>query len=198
MWVPPRMSEALIVGAALVCVAGWPSAGATGNAPPRSVAKQPAHPASPCRLPDLVVASLTIELVSTTMGQPGVEFPTDRLKITGVIKDAGGMKSPAGFKVTLSKSGAHVIASRTIAAPATPGQVWSLVHDDTFLHDAPGGHGPGYLVKAEADFSECSKGNNQLAINLNDATLHAQGKQTAADPTITGPIQVPGSVVVVF
>ena len=143
--------------------------------------------------PDIAVASLTIELLSTTKGQPGVEFPADRLKITGIVKDIGGVKPPAGFTVKLLKGLSQVVAKVAVPVPSARGQVWSLVHEDTFLHDKA----PIYQIVVEAGFSEGSTANNKLDIGLSDQTLHTKGKQSTSDPSIGG-IQVPGSVVIFF
>jgi hypothetical protein len=150
-------------------------------------------PSQLCRLPDLVVVSLTIELVSTTVGQPGVEFPADKLKITAVVKDNGSVKSPGKFRVRLLRGLTTVLASRTVAAPTAPGQVWSLVHTMTYTHGVP----PAFFVKVDADFNECDKANNTLSIGLNDEVLHRDGKQQAGASGI-GTVQVPGSVVILF
>ncbi len=150
-------------------------------------------PPRPCWRPDLVVTSLTIELVSTTVGQPGVEFPADNLKITAVVKDNGGAKSPASFKVRLLRGLTTEIASKTVPAPAAPGQVWQLVHTMTYAHGVP----PAFFVKVAAEFDECDKANNTLSIGLDDEVLHRDGKQQAGASGIGG-VQLPGSVVILF
>jgi hypothetical protein len=142
---------------------------------------------------DIAVACIVIELLSTTKGQAGVEFPTDRLKITGIIKDIGGGKVPAGFKVKLTKNLTTVIATTTIPVPTAKGQIWSVVHEDTYVHD----RAPYYQIAIEAQFGELSTTNNKRGLTLNDQTLHAQGKQETNDTTIGG-IQVPGGVVILF
>lgn len=145
--------------------------------------------------PDLAAASLVIELVSTTKGQPGVEFPADKLKISGIVKDVGATKSPASFKVKLVKNFSKILATRTIPAPTAPGTVWTLVHEDTFIH----GPQPAYQFVVEATFSESSTENNKRELILNDNVLHAQGRQENNDTSVLpGGVQVPGSVVIFF
>lgn len=151
-------------------------------------------PSQLCRLPDLVVVSLTIELVSTTVGQPGVEFPADNLKITAVVKDNGGVKSPGSFRVRLFRGTTTQIAAKTVPAPTAPGQVWQLVHTMTNSHERP----LLLVVKAEAAFPECDKANNRLDIGLSERTLHEAGKQEATAPGLATTIGLPGSVVVMF
>lgn len=163
------------------------------KAPARPRTNQNVPPPAVCRLPDLVVVSLTVELVSTTVGQPGVEFPADQLKISAVVKDNGAVKSPAPFKVRLFRGTTTQIAAKTVPAPTAPGQVWQLVHTMTNSHDRP----LLLVAKAEADFSECDKSNNRLDIGLSERVLHADGKQEATASGI-GTVQLPGSVVVLF
>jgi hypothetical protein len=192
MRIMSRGFAAAAVGVVLVLAAG-PLSAQTSKAPPQVDRRAIALPKT-CMLPDLAVASLTIELVSTTKGQPGMEFPTDRLRITAVVKDIGGVKSLTGFTVKLSKLALGVLATKSIPAPTAAGQVWTLTHDDTYLHD----RAPAYQVVVEAGFDECSKANNKMLLGLNDQVLHAQGKLASTDPALGGTIQVPGSVVVVF
>ncbi len=191
MKVPMRTLVAVIAGALTMCAATPSSSEAAGGPPPQT--KSQRRPPMPCRLPDLVAATLAVELQSTTKGQPGVEFPADRLKVTATVKDAGAMKSPASFTVRLIRGSGAPVASKTLPAPTAAGQTWSLVKEVTWAHDRPAS----FLFKVESAFDECSNGNNLLAINLDDAQLHATGKQTAADPSLGGTIS-PGPVVIMF
>ncbi len=191
MRVPLRVPVAAIAGAVVLAIAPAARAG-EASGPPPSKATQQKRPPMPCMLPDLVAATLTVELLSSTKGQPGVEFPADRLRVTATIKDAGA-KSPASFTARLIRGSGPPVASKTIPAPTSPGQVWTLVKEVTWSHDQPAS----FLFKVESGFDECTKGNNILAINLDDAKLHANGKQTAADPSIGGTINT-GPVVIMF
>ena len=127
---------------------------------------------------DVAVKSVTIELVSTTKNQPGVEFPIDKLKITAVIQDVGPVKANQAFTVKYFKN-AHV-TSVNIPAPTSAGQSWSLVHSDTYIHD----RAPQYLFKIYAPFDQCPNQNNEILIDLNDELLHKNGKQDQSDPSI--------------
>jgi hypothetical protein len=159
---------------------------------PAGPASGPIQPKTP---PDLAVASVVIELVSTTKGQPGVEFPADKLKISGIVMDIGGTKSPASFRVKLVKNASQVLATKTIPAPTAPGQSWTLVHADTYVH----GPAPLYQIVVEADYTESSTTNNKRGLALKDDVLHSQGRQESTDTSaLPGGVQVPGGISIFF
>ncbi|HVN75291.1 MAG TPA: hypothetical protein VMT19_03170 [Thermoanaerobaculaceae bacterium] len=191
MNVPLRISLAVL--AAVVLLGAAVAAPAEVGGPPTAQTSRQQRAPLPCMLPDLVAATLTVELLSSTKGQPGVEFPADVLRVTGTIKDNGRMMAPKAFTATL-KRGDRLVASKVIPAPTSPGQVWTLVAKQvTWAHDPPNY----FKFTVESGFDECTKGNNLLVVNLNDARLHDTGKLTAADPSIGGVIN-PGPVVIFF
>jgi hypothetical protein len=146
---------------------------------------------------DLAVLSVVIELVSTTKGQPGVEFPADKIKISAVVKDMGPAMVSANFTVKLIRytTNADHLVSYVVAKPTVAGQVWTLVHEDTYVH----GPKPVYKFLVEAPFAETSTENNSRELKLNDEVLHAQGRQESSDTAaLPGGVQVPGSVIILF
>jgi hypothetical protein len=144
---------------------------------------------------DLAVLSVAIDLLSTTKGQPGVEFPADKIKVSALVKDIGPAMASGNFTVKLIRYSTKIehLVSYVVSAPVLAGQAWTLVHEDTFVH----GPKPVYKFLIEAPFAETSTENNSRELKLNDEVLHAQGRQENNDTSaLPGGIQLPGSIVI--
>lgn len=191
-----RLLGILMVVACLLCAAA--SFGAPPvKAPARSSTAPRTPPTMAVAVADLAVASLTVELVSSTFGQPGVEFPADKLKITGLVKDIGGRKFPSKFRVTLSDGSGKVLATKVVAAPAAPGQTWSVAHSETISHDTLLANPPWFFFKIKPE-SPDDVTNNIESIKVHDPTLHRDGKQVATHGGLSTTTNLPGGIAVIF
>ncbi len=192
-----RLPRILIVVACLLSAA-FVFAAPPAKAPARSSTAPRTTSTMAVAVADLAVASLTVELVSTTFGPPGVEFPADTLKITGLVKDNGGRKFPSKFRVTLSDGTGKVLATRVVPAPTAAGQTWSVAHSETFSHDVLLAKSPWFFFKIKPE-SPDDVTNNIESIKVHDPTLHRDGKQVSpAGGGVSTTTNLPGGIAVIF
>jgi hypothetical protein len=124
------------------------------------------------RCPDVIIDSFTVRLVSTQVGMPGKEFPTDTVRLRAVLKNVGNLPLPPNTYVYLymyrNNDFINVRTNQNILG--APGSTWAWDCTDTFTHGAP----TAYMVWASLNsVPECSAENNTARLTIQEALLHA-------------------------
>jgi len=133
------------------------------------------------RCPDIKVLSFSAKLVSTTAGDPAVEFPQDRILLTVEIVKAGNLPPPANaiYRVSFFRKNANsnveLPAGSQYFNPApnhTPNLLFFISIPDTFPH----GLQTTYTVIVGVPFQECTKENNKASFTIDEGQLHGLKK----------------------
>jgi hypothetical protein len=134
----------------------------------------------PLRCPDINVLSFSAKLVSTTAGNPGVEFPRDSIVLTVEIVKAGNLPPPPGVTYRISFFRKNSLSPDNVELPASSGYFNTSPNNnpnllfyrnmpDTFPH----GLQTTYTVVVGVPFQECTTANNKASFTINEGQLHA-------------------------
>jgi hypothetical protein len=121
---------------------------------------------------DIVIPSFTATLVSSQLNTPGIEFPTDTVKLQVVLKNAGLMPLPADTQIELRlyRNGELIKLLYFSNILGAGSSTWTWTYTDTFPH----GQKTFYLVWAgQTMYQECSVDNNGASFYVNEELLHA-------------------------
>ena len=121
---------------------------------------------------DIIVDSFTATLVSTQVGTPGIEFPTDTVKLRAVLKNVGILPLPsdAFIELGLYRNNENIRSHSYANILGASGSAWAWTYTDTFVHGTP----TLYLIYAgQGRYQECLLGNNGKSFYVNETLLHA-------------------------
>ncbi len=122
---------------------------------------------------DVVVDSFTATLLSTQVGTPGIEFPTDTVTLLVWLKNAGNLPLPsdASIQLSLYRNDVLLTIPSYTGILGAPGSRWSWAYKATFPHGVP----TSFMVyAAQPRYQECDPiNNNTKRININETLLHA-------------------------
>jgi hypothetical protein len=149
---------------------------AVAAAPPQRApaARQATPPPSAFRPQcfDLTVTGITLKLLTTQLGTPGVENPTDRLQVSAVIKNVGTAPLPPSIampSIYLFRNGELVVGSVLPESVRPAGSTYTFLRVDTIFHAAP----VTYKVSILNLAGECRTDNNDMALKVDESKLHA-------------------------
>jgi hypothetical protein len=121
---------------------------------------------------DIIIPTFTATLVSTQVGRPGIEFPTDTVTLRAVLKNAGLLPLPADAQIELRlyRNNEPIKILNFTNILGAGGSTWTWTCTDTFPH----GLKTLYMVWAgQIMYQECSVDNNAASFYVNETLLHA-------------------------
>jgi len=127
--------------------------------------------------PDYNVVSFKIELVSTQAGNPAIEFPHDKVKLTLILENAGNIPIPDGYlpDFTLKRNDELILNGSLINGIRAPGSREELkLGTDSFLH----GVKTTYYLQITTGFRECRTDNNKISLTIDENLLHRNRTMT--------------------
>ncbi len=140
-----------------------------------SPAVRPGTPIGPALRPkcfDLAVTGMDFKLQVTQLGVPLIEFPTDRIQVSAVIKNVGTAPYPAGAampSIYLYRNDQLVVGSVLPDSLRPAGSSYTFQKIDTFPHATP----TTYRVTIGNQAGECGTDNNSLPLAVDESKLHA-------------------------
>jgi hypothetical protein len=120
--------------------------------------KPPAKPL-PVKCPDIAITDVEVKLVSTELGKPGVEFPTDKVAIYFKINNIGTIETPSKFDVYVYRKNER-ICGMTIGTIQPQESTGPYSCRDSFPH----GVYTFYKIVANTTFTQCTKDNNKKSV----------------------------------
>lgn len=143
--------------------------GQTKKNPPPS---QQQPPISVVKCIDVIIPSFTATLVNTQVNTPGIEFPTDTVKLQAVLKNSGLLPLPADalIEILLYKNGTLIKRVVFTGILGANGSTWTWNHVDSFPHGASTFY---MIYAAQWMYAECTVDNNGASFYVNENLLHA-------------------------
>jgi hypothetical protein len=151
---------------------------------PTEEQKPPAH-LIPC--PDIKVLSFYAKLESTTLGDPLVEFPQDRILLSWILGNAGNVPLPKSsqMKIIIKWNGQRISGYSGTSEPTTPIEApGSSVGWYDMAHTFPHGMKSTYSIQVLSAINECPKTNNQASFTIDEAELHRAKPKPRPSPII--------------
>jgi hypothetical protein len=122
--------------------------------------------------PDINVISLTAKLVKTSVSADGTQW--DHIRLEATLQNDGGRAIPSGTMLQ-SKLYQNELVLFYASTPANgvkaPGSRWTDGYNAAFRHGVKTTFT--YTFLNIRDMKECTTTNNQAAITINEAALHA-------------------------
>jgi hypothetical protein len=122
--------------------------------------------------PDINVISLTAKLVKTSVSTDGTQW--DHVRLEATLQNDGGMAIPSGTmlqsKLYRNEMVLYYVGNGANGVKA-PGSQWTDINDVAFRHGVKTTFT--YAFLNIRDMKECKTTNNQAAITINEAALHA-------------------------
>jgi len=161
--------------ALFAALAGAGFGGQKAIIPPQQQANTPPKPKATPQLPDITVVSPHISLVSTELGKPGVEFPTDKVRFTAVIKNSGLGPCPAGasYTILLTRNGEFLTSSTATDLLSAAGSTFNYSYTDTFVHGR--WYQISYKITIKPNFNEVDPNNDSAEAMVDEEILHGSG-----------------------
>jgi hypothetical protein len=123
---------------------------------------------------DLAVTEVGFRLQVTQLGAPLIEFPTDRVQVSAVIKNIGTAPYPAGAampSIYLYRNDQLVVGTVLPDSLRPAGSSYTFQKIDTFPHAAP----TTYRVTIGNQAGECRSDNNDMTLAVDESKLHEPG-----------------------
>ncbi len=133
--------------------------------------RQPAlRPAIQRPGPDIAVLDVKITLLETQLNTPGVEFPTDKVKIEAPIRNVGTKSIPQGssLNILVEKNGQFFRGSVASDAIGSPGSEFTYQTTDSFPH----GQLTEYRISVRPINGEPQTSNNSNSAVTDEFQLH--------------------------
>ncbi|HVN77276.1 MAG TPA: hypothetical protein VMT19_13240 [Thermoanaerobaculaceae bacterium] len=166
----------MTLAAAAAFLLALPAFGQTDQMQPRQVPKPNVPQPGPYRpLPDVEVTNAHFALVSTELGQSGVEFPKDTVRFTAQLKNVGPAPCPKGgsYHIQLTRNRVSIANSTATDLLGARGSTYAYSFVDTIVHGAA--KELTYRITVTPGFAQASTANDSAFCMGYEGMLHGFG-----------------------